>query len=310
MDLEAAVASFLLDVTARALSPKTYRRYESDLADLIRFLHERSVSAIEQVTADSLRTYFTNLHTRPNQSRPTETLSPYSIEGMYRTILTFFRFCEMEEYVMGNPMKRVRRPKLPKRIVPRLTEDQITALLHATQEGQMPERDMALIMLLVDSGLRRGEVVGLVTDHVVLSERIVRVLGKGQKWREVPIGDASLEAMKNWLAVRPTTSYPNVFLTDDGTPFKAEGVRALLTRLQVRTGIRRLYPHLLRHTFAKHYLKRVKDVKSLQQILGHAKSSTTLDMYVQFDIDELREMHRLGSPVDAIKKAQLTSVAH
>ncbi len=305
--LECAIASFMQDVIARDLSLKTQQRYRADLTDLARFL--QPAVPLEQITADLLRAYFADLQTRKNGHRPDQGLSPFTIEGMYRSIKTFFRWCEWNEYLAANPMQRVRRNKVPKHIVPRLDPAQIDWLLNEVEKTQSPERNLALLLLMVDSGLRRGEVLGLTLSNVYLTEQRVRVMGKGRKERDVPLGEASTAALRAWLTVRPSSAVSNVFLNADGTPFKAEGVRSLFVRLQIRLGLPRLYPHLLRHTFAKQYLKRVKDVKSLQQILGHAKSSTTLDLYVEYDFDDLRQMHQLGSPVDAIKKAQLISVA-
>ncbi len=304
MELEHAIQSFLSDVTARDLSRNTHKRYTADLGDLSAFLKSRSVTLIEQITADHLRQYFSGLYTRPNGRGPDQTLSPFSIEGMYRTNKTFFRFCECEEYFANNPMRRIGRPKLPDRIVPRLSEDQVAALLHEVENTQSPERNLALLMLMVNNGLRRGEMLGLTIDNVYLDENRIRVTGKGRKDRDVPLGEASSAALRDWLAIRPVSLVENVFLNADGSPFQSAGVRSLFLRLQVHLGLKRLYPHLLRHTFAKLYLKRVRDVKSLQQILGHSKSSTTLDLYVEYNFDDLSAMHRDGAPVEQIKKRE------
>jgi integrase/recombinase XerC len=300
MELEHAIQAFLNDVTARDLSPKTHWRYRSDLKDVKNFLKQHSVTTLEQVTADHLRLYFTDLQTRVNRSRRDENLSPFTIAGMYRSIKTFFRWCQWTEYLAANPMRLVRPIKLPNHIVLRLSEEQVKAMLNEVEKTMMPERNLALILLMVDSGLRRGEVLGLKVEDVHLDERRVRVFGKGRKERDVPLGDASTQALTEWFARRPPSASDHVFLNANGTPFHAAGVRSLFVRLQMRLNLKRLYPHLLRHTFAEIYLKRVKDVKSLQQILGHAKASTTLDLYVQHDFEDLRRMHRQGSPVDGM----------
>ena len=310
MELAHAIQSFLNDTVARDLSPKTYQRYQSDLADLTRFLQPHSITVLEQVTADLLRAYFAELQTRINSRRPDQKLSPFTTEGMYRSIKTFFRWCEWQEYLPANPMRRVRRNKLPNHFVPRLSEAQVGKLLDEVEQTMMPQRNLALILLMVDSGLRRGEVLGLKVDDVYLSERRVRVFGKGRKDRDVPLGDASIRALSEWLALRPPCIWEQVFLTDEGTPFQAAGVRSLFVRLQAHLQLPRLYPHLLRHTFAEIYLKRVRDVKSLQQILGHSKASTTLDLYVEHNFDDLRRLHQIGSPVDGIKNGLPKSVTH
>ena len=302
MELERAIQSFLQDVTARDLSRNTHKRYAADLGDLALYLQSDSIVQIEQITADHLRAYFSALHKRPNGHHPKASLSPFTIEGMYRTFKTFFRFCEYEEYFPENPMARIRKPKLPNRLIMRLSEEEVAKVLEGAELTQSPERNLALLMLMVNNGLRRGEVLGLTIDNVHLGENRIRVTGKGRKDRDVPLGEASTTAIRAWLAVRPVSLVENVFMNADGSAFQAAGVRSLFQRLKIHAGLKRLYPHLLRHTFAKLYLKRVRDVKSLQQILGHSKASTTLDLYVEYDFDDLSAMHRDGSPVDAIKK--------
>jgi len=187
--------------------------------------------------------------------------------------------------------------------------DQVAAVLDAAEKTLMPQRNLCLLMLLVDSGLRRGEALGLGLTDLDLEIGKVHVFGKGRKMRWVPLGCASSQALRDWLAQRAPVADPHLFVTDEGTPLHADGVRSLFMRLQQRVGLPRLYPHLMRHTFAQLYLERVQDVKSLQQILGHSRSSTTLDLYVRYPFDVLKRLHAQGSPVDAIKKARQSSVA-
>lgn len=297
MELNAAIESFLQDARARALSPKTLQRYRADLEDLARFLKGQSVTALEGITPDILRQYFADLQERENGNHPGEKLSPFTIDGMYRSIKTFFRWCEWDESLSESPMRRVRHIRLPERIVPRLSDQQSAQLIEAVQRTKSPERNEAIVTLALKCGLRRGELLGLRVEDVHLDERRVRVVqGKGRRDRDVPIGQAATEALRAWLSIRPTTPYPQVFLNDDGTPFKASGLRSLLRRLQTRLKFDRLYAHLCRHTFAEQALRRVKDPKIVQQILGHKKVSTTLDIYCHHDFEYIqREMERTGA---------------
>ncbi len=291
MELECAVESFLGDVTARDLSRKTWRRYHDDLSELVAFLRAREITQLECVTADQLRAYLTYLLTKPNHRRPDQKLSPFSVEGKYRSLKTFFAFACTEGWIIGNPMARLRRNKLPKRIVQRLSEDQVRMLLSEVRRTKSPKRNMALLLVLVMCGLRRGEALGLALEDVNLIERKIRVMGKGRKERMVPLGQAVTQAVSDWLEIRPPSSNRNVFVNEDGSAFQAEGVRSLLNRIKRRLGLPRLYPHLLRHSFAKLYLKLTHDPKSLQQILGHSKASTTLDLYVEYEFEDLRETY-------------------
>ncbi len=302
MELHAGLDAFLQDVTARALSRKTWKRYHDDLHDLLNHLERRSLLQLEDVRPADLRDYLAELQTRSNGHRPQDHLSPFTIEGRYRSLKTFFNWLALERLITANPMERLRRPRLPRRLVPRLTEDQVRALLEAVEETVSPERNMALLLLMVDSGLRRGETLGLQLDDLDLVGGKVRVFGKGRKERLVPLGQASTRALREWLSLRPPAAGGHVFVKADGAPLAADAVRSLFLRLQARAGLRKLYPHLLRHTFAVLYLKRAADVKSLQQILGHSKASTTLDLYVEFPFEELKRLHSLASPVDALER--------
>jgi len=297
--IENAIERFLQDVIARGLSRATWRRYHDDLLMMAGFLKDQGRCALDTVTADDLRAYLAHLISQPNSRHSGRTLSLFTVEGRYRSAKAFFNWCTTDELIKRNPMLHVRRPKLPKRLVARLSEDQVQRLLDLVEQTQSPQRNMALILLLVGSGLRRGEVLGLRVSDVDFREGKVTVIGKGNKQREVPFGAATERALRLWFLARPPSDGDRVFINADGTPFEADGVRSIFLRLGRKLGVPRLYPHLLRHTFAKLYLKRA-DAKSLQQILGHAKASTTLDLYVHFEFDDLRQIYNRASPIDAL----------
>jgi site-specific recombinase XerD len=299
--LQNALIAFLLDVRARGLSTSTYRRYHDDVRELCHFFATRSWTTIHTVTPQMLRSYFDFLQRRENGRHHGTRLSPFTIEGRYRSIQTFFNWCTEERLCPANPMERIDKPRVPKRIVNRLSEDQVVALLRAIQETKSPARNLALVLLLVDSGLRRGEALGLEISAIDFREHRVRVLGKGAKERDVPIGRATSQALRKWLRVRPATESPRVFVNADGSPWHADGVRSLFNRLRLRLGVPRLYPHQLRHSFAALFLKN-GDVKALQQILGHSRASTTLDLYLEWNFHDLQRIHRKASPVDHIQR--------
>lgn len=303
MLLSLAQSQFLKHCAVRDLSPKTRLRYQHDLDRLSRFLSHRELLYLEEASTETLRDFFAQLLTRDNQNHRGRKLSPFTVEGIHRSIHTFFQFCYTERYITSNPMDRVPKNKLPKRLVPRLSEDQVAELLQAVRHTQSPQRNMALVALLIDSGLRRGEALAIKLEDVNLTEEKVTVLGKGQKEREIPLGKASTRALRTWLKIRPNSNgYENVFVKKDGTPFQAEGLRSLLNRIKRHLGLKRLYPHLLRHSFAKLFLLYVHDAKALQQVLGHSRASTTLDLYVHYDFNDLKKIYRRGSPLDAINR--------
>ena len=264
MKITKTITSFLNDITARGLSPQTWKRYHDDLHDLEKFLRRRSTSQIDQVNTDKLRAYLANLLTKTSTRK--KRFSEFTVEGKYRSIKTFFNFCHAEKYIAENPMTRVRRIKLPKRIVPRLSENEIESLLEKIHRTKDPSRNLAIILLMIDSGLRRAEAIELKIRNVNLKERKIRVMGKGRKEREIPISQATTCALEQWINERPKSQSENIFVKPNGEPLHYDAIRSLFIRLKKQIGLPRLYPHLLRHSFAKLYLKR-GDAKSLQQIL-------------------------------------------
>lgn len=299
MLIAAASQSFLDDCRARALSAKTQSRYLSDLDSLRRFLATRAMDRLEQCSVETLRAYFCWLLSRANRTRKGTQLSPFTVAGMYRSVKTFFMFCHTEHYINFNPMTHVRSIKLPKRLVPRLSEEQVTQLIGLLEHTESPERNLAYFFLLVDSGLRRGEALGLKLSDVDLTKGWAKVIGKGNKERVVPLGSTTCDVLRGYLASRMQhNGCDRMFVCEDGSPWQADGVRSLFKRLRKKMDVQRLYPHLLRHTFAKLFLLRSHDAKALQTILGHARASTTLDLYVDYSASDLTKIHRRYSPVD------------
>ena len=296
MLIESAIDGFHRDCQAANLSETTRQRYRDDLGEFSKYLCQRKIIGLEEISANTLRDYVTYLLTRRNLGKgayqQTQPLSPHTVDGRYRTVHRFFSFCMMERWIQENPMDRVRKPRVPKPIVARLEEGQVEKAIEMVEKTKNPQRNLALILLMIYSGLRMGEVLGLKLVDLNLEAGSVLVMGKGRKQRRVPINIATVHAFSLWLAVRPPWGGELVFVNRDGTPFGREGVRSLFTRLRKKLGLPRFYPHLLRHTFAAIYLKRVRDFKSLQKILGHARSSTTLDVYADFeDFETIKAMH-------------------
>lgn len=300
MDVQACVQGFLEDVRARGLSDQTWVRYRDDLKELGGWLERDEVHTIEGVTVQHLRGFFSGLQTRENAHCGGKRLSPFTIEGRYRTVKTFFRWCVREGMIESNSMERVGKMRLPQNLVSRLDGEAVVKVLRELKRTKSPRRNVAMVMLMVDSGLRRGEVLGLKVEDVNLKTGLVLVNGKGAKQREVPLGKASRKMLAAWLRERPLTESERVFVGGDGSPLEADAVMSLLNRIRQRVGFKRLYAHLLRHTFAKMFLLLSHDAKALQQILGHSRVSTTLDLYVHYETSDLIKVYARASPVDVL----------
>jgi site-specific recombinase XerD len=183
-----------------------------------------------------------------------------------------------------------------------LAQEEVSRILscvdHDTATGC---RDLAIIVTFLDTGLRLSELTGLPMSDAHLDQGYLKVMGKGSKERIVPIGNTARKALQRYVFhFRPEPLYldqDHLFLTLDGKPMTANGVKLIFQRLARKSGVKRLHVHLCRHTFATNYLTNGGDVFSLQQILGH----TTLEMarrYVTLASSQVRVQHRKFSPMD------------
>lgn len=284
-----------------SLSPATVHLYRYNLSRVADFLHERGVITADQLQPTHLRAFLANMR---RNGKNGDGVSPATLDQYWRTLNTFLNWAVAEGAIADNPMKRVRRPKLPKHKVDRLDRVQAARLITLTRRTALPDRNEAIVSLLLDTGLRVGELVRLKLSDVDLDRGIVRVKGKGGKEREVPLEEASMAALRRYLGKRPQVETDVLFLTRHGKPLTGNSVRLLLRRLRDKLGVDRLYPHLLRHTFARLYLEQ-GDLRSLQAILGHASVSTTANIYLDPDIDDLKRKHRRASPLNRIVKSIL-----
>jgi site-specific recombinase XerD len=230
-------------------------------------------------------------------------LAPSSVAGRVRTLRAFGSWLEREFDLPNNPLRGVPVPRVPEQLVRSLREPEIRALLAAIDGSEQPDRDRALVLLLLDTGIRLSEAAGLSVHDVDLLEGRCRVMGKGSKERVVPVGRKARRAVRQMLARRgnPGASAP-LFVGSDGRPLAPHGIQQVMRRLSARADLSvRCSPHILRHTFARSFLQNGGDVFSLQRILGHSPSSLQVTRrYVDLLDDDLREIHRIASPVDRL----------
>ena len=245
-----------------------------------------------QTRVDTLRHFLANLRRQDGQP-----YSPHYVDQVYRTLNTFLEWCVREGAIEHNPLRRIRRPRVPRTISPRLTLEEIDRLIEAIKHGSNPARDLAMICLAVDSGLRRNEIRTLELDHVDLQGQVVRVIGKGDKEREVPIDTFTCHALRVYLSLRPRVATKKVFLTRRGRPFTVNGIQTLIYRLKTRANLPQLRWHLLRHTFANLWLANGGGLRYLQEVLGHADIKITAAIYTNPELDELKAAHGRAAPL-------------
>ena len=263
------VERYLLTLQAQR-SPRTVDAYRRDLAALHGFLGKD----VGRVTPDELESWVASMRAQG--------LAASTIARRVSAVRAYFRHLVLIGMRDKNPAASLQLPRrgrtLPRALSPAETERLIDA---AT--GTMPRalRDRALVELLYGAGLRVSEAVGLEKNGVAIEERVVRVLGKGGKERLVPLGRPAAEAVRRYLALgRPHLDRryrPELFLNARGGALTRAGAFLILRKLADRAGLEpgRVHPHLLRHSFATHLLEGGADLRSVQEMLGHADLGTT-----------------------------------
>lgn len=298
-----AVKDFLDFLSSRrALSPATVRSYGADLAQWFLFLKDvlgRSRLEIPDLSESSLRRFVFHKHPRLAKSSQARALATYR---------SFFRFLTERYGLERNPARTLRSPKASVTVPAFLDVDDMQAFLDALQRNaKAPSapwttvRDWALFETLYSTGLRVGELVRLNHKHLDLHEGMVRTMGKGAKERIVPIGSKAVEAIRSYI-----TAFKNqwqgsydpeaLFLNARGGRLSDRSVRRLLTeRLREAGQWRPLSPHGIRHSFATHLLGSGADLRSIQEMLGHAGLSTT-QRYTKVDLDRLMSVYDAAHP--------------
>jgi integrase/recombinase XerD len=283
------VESFLLLLAAR-LSPRTVEAYRRDLGLLAAF---RGGPA-GQASAAELENWLAEMRAGG--------LAPSTIARRLAATRAYFRHLVLLDRRSDNPAAELKSPRrartLPRTLSPSESERLIDAATGVTPRAM---RDRALVELLYGAGLRVSEAVGLVRAAVDLEARVVRVLGKGDKERIVPLGRPAAEALRRYLALgRPhldRRNRPDLFLNARGGALTRAGAFLILRRLAERAGLEpeRVHPHLLRHSFATHLLEGGADLRSVQEMLGHADLSTT-ERYTHVSDRRRREAYFSAHP--------------
>ena len=292
--LDDAVDGYLVHLEVeRGLATNTVEAYSRDLAGLLRSLGEQGVDAPVAVTTEDIATWLRSLSG--------EVISERSQARKLVAARGFFRFLEREQTIGADPARTLALPR-PSRTLPGLLSlEEIRALMDAATRGQA-DRDRALIALLYGAGLRVSEGIGLEIGGVDLEGGVVRAIGKGQKERAVPIGDAVIERLDVYLnEARPRMlkGRPSEYVfpgRDQRRPLTRQAVFKILRRLACAAGITRdISPHKLRHSFATHLVRGGADLRSVQVMLGHADLRTT-EIYTHVDDEHLRATYKKSHP--------------
>lgn len=288
--MQELIATFLRHLEVeRNLSPRTLEAYRRDLCQFDRFLAENQAE-IHRVDVTLLRRYLASLHRSCRKN---------SIGRKLSAIRTFYRYLVRQGIVPMSPADNLATPRAEKYLPKTLSVDDVSRLLDVSgqQLSAMLLRDRAIYELLYSCGLRVGELTGLNVASVDLEEKTVRVIGKGNKERLVPVGGPACDALKNYLELRgdPARQEP-LFLNNRKGRLSARSVQRHMKKYLLLSGLQTdASPHALRHSFATHLLDGGADLRAIQELLGHASLSTT-QKYTQVSMSHLTSIYDAAHP--------------
>ncbi len=294
MTLDEACEQFLrYQRDVRQLSPHTLAAYGSDLQKFTVFCQQRHLHSVESVRDVDVRHWVAALHKAGSSGK--------TLQRGLSSLRALFRFLGDQNPSLGNPAADVRAPKTERRLPKSIDPDNIGVLFQSHDNDPLQVRDHAIAELLYSSGLRLSELVAANIGDIDQGTRLITVTGKGRKTRTVPIGQFALQAVQQWLALRPLsegTLSPQspLFISQRGRRLSARSVQDRLKQLAVRSGLSgNLHPHMLRHSFASHLLQSSGDLRAVQELLGHANISTT-QVYTHLDYQHLAQVYDAAHP--------------
>jgi integrase/recombinase XerC len=298
----------------RRLSPLTVKNYRRDLLDLSALSgglsgdakskrpHDKKARAptaipIESVTAQDVRRFIATKHA--------EGMTPRALARLLSGWRGFFKYRLQHGVGHLNPCDGVRAPKAAKRLPQVLSPDEAVSLVSFEDDSFSGKRDRAAFELLYSCGLRIAELTGMNLDSIDWGSREVRVTGKGNKTRIVPIGKPALDSIKAWLDVRAVArgaSEPALFLGVQGKRLHASVLERSIKRWAKQQGIEiDVHPHMLRHSFASHVLQSSQNLRAVQEMMGHASIAST-QVYTHLDFQHLAKVYDAAHPRAKRKK--------
>jgi integrase/recombinase XerC len=275
----------------RRLSPRTVSAYSDDLKRFYDHCQEAGYRGYDEITPDAIRGLIAREHRRGQSGR--------SLQRLLSAIRGLYRWLHREQRARTNPAARVKAPKTVRKLPATLDPDEISRLLALPDEGPLARRDRAMLELFYSSGLRLAELAGLKWPELDLKSAQVRVHGKGGKIRDLPVGRMALEALtcwqKDWRDMANADT-EQVFVSRRGNGLSRRAIQQRVKYWSQRQGLwKRVYPHLLRHSFASHLLESSGQLRAVQELLGHADISTT-QVYTHLDFQRLAEVYDDAHP--------------
>lgn len=295
MNWNEAIESYLSYIAdTRRLSAITVADYQADLNEAALFFSEQLPFELK---AHDIRYYINQLHRRG--------LSGKTLQRHLSSLRQFYRYFIRQRHCQDNPALGIRPPKSARTLPKVLSTDEVSHLLDFEADDWFSTRDKAIAELLYSSGLRLAEIAAANLSDLDFASALIKVTGKGNKQRIVPLGSKAITALKAWLKVRGEKAQIDeqaLFISQQGHRTSHRNIQLRLKKLGLERGSRQqLHPHMLRHSFASHILESSSDLRAVQEMLGHSDISTT-QIYTHLDFQHLAKSYDAAHPRARRKK--------
>ena len=278
----------------RNVSTHTMDAYKRDINQYLMYLVNLDIKNLSDVKSTHIRDYIRVLSDRG--------MAPASISRIISSIRTYYRFLSSENILDENPVLLINNPKLPKKLPDVLSEKEISLIINAIQESsQFYQRDKAIIELLYSCGIRVTELCNLGMSNLFIDEDLIRVMGKGNKERLLPLGVRSKKYLDDYIKHSRNSHIKKsgssfVFVSRNGNQLTRAMINIILNKWTQVSGLKKsVSPHKLRHSFATHLLEGGADLRFVQALLGHSDISTT-QIYTHIDKHYLKEVYKIHHP--------------
>ena len=274
----------------KGLAKNSFESYQRDLMKLVKWCEKNNYDVV-QLSRQDLREFLIDLSA--------EKLSPTSVNRLISAMRGFYKFLQFDRHISKNPAEDLQSQQTTAYLPKFLNRDEIERLLAEPDvSGEIGLRDRAILETMYACGLRVSEVCSLQISDIELDAGILTCMGKGNKTRKVPIGKSAVEWLKSYLVQRrkkENLEIQNLFVSKYGRPISREGVFKLVKEYGTKIGREDISPHTLRHSFATHLVQNSADIRSVQQMLGHADISTT-QIYTHITDQHLRKTYEKFHP--------------
>lgn len=292
--LEGQLEAFLLSCRVDELSPRTITDYRQKIGAFVFYCEKVRARALTDVTVHHVRLFLLGLQ---------ETCGARSIKDSYGTVNRFFNWMVEEGTLQRNPMASMHPPRVPQKLIQPLKPGHIRDLLALCDETFLGTRNRAIILMLLDTGLRLSELANIQLNDIDLDREVIKVMGKGAKERVVGLGAKTQKAMLKYLRLR-NDDHPCLWVTEERGPMKGSGIQIMIRRLGRRAGITdvRVSPHTFRHTFGTQALLNGAGEFAVQSLLGHSTLTMTRKYAATINSEQAVQGYRKFSPVDNLGK--------